>query len=290
MIATTASMPLRLVKLVISLSVAGADWVWSTIVRLFGQQSPTECVVLYYHAIRPIEKWQFSSQMDELLRLSIPVDIDGGEPLPTARRYSTVTFDDAFVSVVENALPELRARKIACTIFVPTGSMGRHPSWIGPSHEDASEVVASAELLRTVSQQPLVQIGSHSVTHPNFKQLDDEKAKDELIKSKAMLEEILGHEVKWFSFPHGAYTQRSVDLAKQSGYTRVFTIEPVRLQNPREEFSIGRIRVEPHDWPIEFRLKVLGAYRWMARASAIKRELLRFVQNRGTQSPPRQEN
>ena len=282
-------MPLRLIKLLISLSVAYADRVSAAIRRLLGGQPATECVVLYYHAIRAGAKRQFASQMDELARLSVPVDLEGREPLPKGRRYSAVTFDDAFMSVVENALPELRARKIPCTIFVPTGSIRRRPAWIGPSHKDAAEVVASTEVVRAIADQPLVRIGSHSVSHPDFRRLDDGQARDELARSKATLEEILGQEVKSFSFPHGAHTQRSLDLARQCGYTRVFTIEPVQLTDPREGFAIGRVRVEPHDWPIEFRLKALGAYRWMARASAMKRKLLGIMRDGRVQVPqPRQ--
>ncbi len=282
-------MPLRLIKLLISLSVAWADRVSAAIRRLLGGQPATVCVVLYYHAIRAAARPQFASQMDELARLSVPVDIEGREPLPKGRRYSALTFDDAFMSVVENALPELRARKIPCTIFVPTGSIGLHPSWIGPSHEDAAEVVASAEVVRTIDDQPLVRIGSHSVSHPDIRRLDDVQARDEFTSSKATLEEILGREVKSFSFPHGAHTQRSLHLARQCGYARVFTIDPVQLTDPREGFAVGRVRVEPHDWPIEFRLKVLGAYRWMSRASALKRDLLGIVRRGRVQVPqPRQ--
>jgi peptidoglycan/xylan/chitin deacetylase (PgdA/CDA1 family) len=270
-------MPLRLIKLVISLSVAFADWVSAAITPLLGGRQTGECVVLYYHAIRAAARRQFASQMDELARLSVPVDIEARGPMPKGRRYSAVTFDDGFMSVVENALPELRARQIPCTIFVPTGSIGRHPSWIGPSHRDAAEVVAPAEVLRTIADQPLVRIGSHSVSHPDFRRLDDMQARAELTGSKVALEDILGRAVTSFSFPHGAYTERSLDLAKECGYSRAFTIEPLPLKDPCERFSIGRVRVEPHDWPIEFRLKALGAYRWMARASAIKRDLLGIV-------------
>jgi peptidoglycan/xylan/chitin deacetylase (PgdA/CDA1 family) len=270
-------MPIRLIKLLISFSVAFADRIPTAIRRSLGRQPTTACVVLYYHAIRAAARPQFAWQMDELKRLSVPVDIEGRQALPKGRRYAAVTFDDAFMSVVENALPELRARKIPCTIFVPTGSIGHHPSWIGPSHEDAAEVVAPAEVLRTIAAQPLVRIGSHSVSHPDFRRLDDGQARDEFIGSKATIEEISGREVTSFSFPHGAYTPRSLDLARQCGYARVFTIDPLQLGDHREGFAVGRVRVEPHDWPIEFRLKVLGAYRWMARASALKRYLLGIV-------------
>jgi peptidoglycan/xylan/chitin deacetylase (PgdA/CDA1 family) len=149
--------------------------------------------------------------------------------------------------------------------------------------------VASAEVLRTVADQPLVRIGSHSVSHPDFTRIDDEQARDELTRSKATLEEILQREVTSFSFPHGAHTQRSLDLARECGYARVFTIDPVPTADAHDEFSVGRVRVEPQDWPIEFRLKALGAYRGMARASAIKRDLLGIVRRGGVRGPqPRQ--
>lgn len=282
-------MPLRIIKLLISLAVAWGDRVTAAIRRPLGGQPATAYVVLYYHAVRSAARRHFALQMDELARISIPVDIEDDEPLPKGRRYAAVTFDDAFMSVVENALPELQARGIPCTIFVPTGSIGHHPTWIGPSHDDAAEVVAPAEVLRTVADDPLVRIGSHSVSHPDFRRLDDMDARAELTGSKAALERILGREVRSFSFPHGAYTQRSLDIAGECGYTRAFTIDPVLLTDPRKGFSVGRIRVEPEDWPIEFRLKALGAYRWMARASAIKRALLGIVRGRRVRvSQPRE--
>lgn len=283
-------MAFRLIKLLVSLCLAGADRIAVAVARVLGQRSATPCVVLYYHAVRATERGRFASQMDELMHLSIPIDIENSESPPSKScRYAAVTFDDGFVSVVENALPELRARNIPCTIFVPTGSIGQHPSWLGQSHGDASEVVASAEMLRTIADQPLVRIGSHSVSHPDFRCLGDGQARDELARSKTTLEELLGREVKSFSFPHGAYLQRSLDLARQCGYVRVFTIEPVQLASPGEGFVVGRVRVEPLDWPIEFRLKVLGAYRWMVSASAIKKELLGLLFRGRVQAPqPRQ--
>jgi len=37
---------------------------------------------------------------------------------------------------------------------------------------------------------------------------------------------------------------------------------------------VGRVRVDPTDSPIEFRLKLLGAYRWLPLAFSWKRRLL----------------
>jgi len=103
------------------------------------------------------------------------------------------------------------------------------------------------------------------------------------MESKQELERITGREVRSFSFPHGAHTQRSLELAKQCGYTQVHTIEPVQLGSVVGQFKVGRVKVEPHDWPLEFRLKVLGAYRWMVRVSAFKRELRNLLRGARTE-------
>jgi peptidoglycan/xylan/chitin deacetylase (PgdA/CDA1 family) len=277
----------RVLKLLLSLTIHCADCVATGSRRLLGLNVAPRCVVLYYHAVRSAAKRQFASQMDELVRLSTPIDIEGDERLLNGRRYSAVTFDDAFMSVVMNALPVLKERRIPCTIFVPTGSIGRHPSWIAASHEDGAEVVFSAEVMQALAKEPLVGLGSHSVSHPNFRSLDDQRARDELIDSKAAIERIVGTPVTSFSFPHGAHTQRSVDLAAECGYRRVLTIEPLEHGDPIGAFVIGRVRVEPHDWPMEFRLKLQGAYRWMPLASKLKRSLLRLAgrEHRPTAAP-----
>jgi len=274
----------RLLKLLISMLVRCVDLLSAGLRRLFGMPSATTCVVLYYHAVRSAERRQFAAQMDDLARLTVPIDIESQEQRGHGVRYSAVTFDDGFMSVVDQALPELAKRNIPCTIFAPSGSIGRRPSWIETSHPDGTEVVFPEAVMKAIATQPLVRIASHSVSHPDFRKLDDEQAKSEFVDSRATIEAIIGRKVTSFSFPHGAHTQRSIDLAAECGYARVFTIDPVQLGEPWRGFVVGRVRVEPVDWSIEFRLKVLGAYRWMSSASRVKRRLLRMI-NRRTAAP-----
>jgi peptidoglycan/xylan/chitin deacetylase (PgdA/CDA1 family) len=236
-----------------------------------GSKLPARQVVLYYHAVPTALRGSFGRQMDQLLRMATIVQADYRGPLSSGCRYVSVTFDDAFVSVIENALPELQRRRIPCTIFVPTGCLGYAPSWISSAHPDACQAVASREMLAALASDSLVMFGSHSVSHPDFRSLDDESARAELVKSKSELESLLKRNVGLFSFPHGAFKRRSLELARESGYSRVFTIEPTTLAGDEE--VCGRVRVEPDDWLIELRLKATGAYRWLAPASAWKRRI-----------------
>jgi hypothetical protein len=49
-----------------------------------------------------------------------------------------------------------------------------------------------------------------------------------------------------------------------------------------KEFVTGRVGVSPTDWPMEFRLKLAGAYRWLPYAFAWKRRILSLVHARPT--------
>lgn len=255
----------RLVKLLVSLFFWLGDTLINAYRRLAGRPSPARGVVLYYHAVKPEQRAAFARQMDLLLRFAQPWRLDqefDGKP----GSFVAVTFDDGFASVVENALPELKNHTIPFTVFMPTGSWGARPCWIKkPAHPSPDERVMSRDELRSLAAEPLATIGSHSVTHPNFLKLDREAAARELTESKQELESVLGRPVHLFSFPHGACDAHLVQQALDLGYRRVFTIKP-RPANPDDPGPVvGRVAVKPDDWPIEFRLKIQGAYRWMAK-------------------------
>src|SRR5262249_3105591 len=109
----------------IKLAVSAAVWAGDSLAKLaLGRKRPGSAVILYYHAVPAKERQCFAAQMDELLRCAkpIPADLDG--PLERGTHHVAVTFDDGFVSVLENALPELQRRKIPAVIFVPSGYLG----------------------------------------------------------------------------------------------------------------------------------------------------------------------
>lgn len=252
----------RLIKLAGSSFIWGMDRLTDGLRQLAGRSPQRRFVVLYYHGVLAEEKVAFERQMDFLTANATPAACDT-QHLNGRSRYAAVTFDDAFVSVRDHALPILKERKIPATIFVPTGYLGTTPGWIKKAaRQSRSETVMSAEEIRALASDPIVTIGSHTITHPNVSKLPADPALMELRESKLELEKIIGKPVDLFSFPHGEYTARDLELARKVGYRRVFGIHPA-LASPQSEFLIGRVAVNPWDWPIEFRLKLAGAYRWL---------------------------
>jgi len=262
----------RLFKLGMSLVVWAWDEIRVRLGRLGGAPAPASCVVLYYHAIPTPTRARFAAQMEALLRHAEPVDAASQSPLAAGKRYAAVTFDDGFVSVVQNALPELESRRIPATLFVPTGSLGRNPAWVkNPQAAASRETVLSAEELKALSRSRVMAIGSHTVNHPDLLKLEPAQARQELAECKATLEAIIGKEVPLFSFPHGKHNPQLVQQARELGYRRVFTISPELALARPDEFVTGRTLVDPTDWPLEFTLKLRGAYRWLPAVSSLKR-------------------
>ena len=266
-------MKLRIPKLLVSMVVYAWDEISDFLGEWLGKEPVGRAVVLYYHAVRDRERHRFARQMDVLARRASPFPVESPSRMETGGLYAAVTFDDGFVCVARNAVPELRSRKIPGMIFVPVASLGGAPSWISDTdHPDFSEGILSDEELRDLAGLPGVSIGSHCLTHRNLMNLDDEEARREIRESKSLLEAIIGKEVSSISFPHGAYDDRHTAIAYEASYRHLFSISPTTY---RETDRVkGRVKVEPTDWALEFHLKLAGSYRWFHTISTLQRRWL----------------
>ncbi len=249
----------RFVKLMLSAALGCADEVRRCCRRSDGKSSFG--VVLYYHAIPGTLRNAFARQLDDLCRHGQPWALES--PVPHTGRWVGISFDDAYVSVLENAVPELLARNLPFTVFVPTGSLGQRPGWVhSPTHPFWQERVMSREQLVALAGLPGATLGSHTVQHARLTELPLPVMERELRDSKHMLEDLIGRPVRSLSFPHGAWNPTVVKCAHTAGYDRRFGIEPVRLKNEPLPMVIGRVAVEPCDTRLELRLKLRGCYRW----------------------------
>lgn len=267
----------RYIKIAVSACVLMGLTAAATIRRLFGSDRQPYLTILYYHGLPKARLASFEQQMGLLARRArvVAADWEGDGPDRSSadhRYIVAVTFDDAFESVLDNALPVLATHGFHCTIFVPSGCLGQPPSWKMEANEDCAERVADAEQLSR-SPSDLVTIGSHTVTHPHLTELSTETARHELITSMQDLTVLTGRCVRLLAFPYGDHDDAIVELCRSSGYRYVYTIQPIPIRLGAGEFVRGRIAVDPTDGPLEFLLKLSGSYRWLPVVSAVKRKL-----------------
>jgi hypothetical protein len=253
----------RIIKLIISSIVYFSNRILIALLKMMGYKQKPKIIVLYYHAVFENERSKFARQLDELIRISMPFSLEKKIPLTYSNYYSAITFDDGYSNVFENAVPELTTRKIPATIFLPAGFLGQPPNWIKNhkrTHNDC--IVIDMDSLQKFNNN-LISLGSHTLTHSRLVHLSDPEASYELIESKRILESILKTEISLLSFPHGHYDERLLRLCRESGYKHVFSIDPMPIENKKENFVIGRVHTSPNDWLVEFRLKIYGAYCWV---------------------------
>lgn len=262
----------RVVRLFISACFYAAMHVRLALRKLAGAPAHYGCVILYYHAIPQDQRTQFAAQLDLIARITTAITVDSVSPLESNVRYSAITFDDGLESVVENAVPELIKRRLPATIFVTVGALGQSPTWWPHDAPERQDNVMSLEQMQSLPAS-LIAIGSHTLTHPMLTSVDKDRVWRELKASKTELERAAGRDIALFSFPFGAVSDEVVALCREAGYKRVFTsTHSIALKN-ESEFVSGRVAVEPWDWKVEFRLKLLGAYSWLPYASRWKRNI-----------------
>ena len=226
--------------------------------------------ILVYHAITDNMAGRFKKQMKILKKLTTPISMDYVGPFESKARYSIITFDDAFKSVLKNAVPELVKLNIPFTVFIPVGGLGRYPGWLkNTGDKDEFETIASADELMSIPSD-IVTFGSHTINHNNLKQLDSEKACVEIRDSRVELESLFQQEIKYFAFPNGAYNSALITCCCKAGYKQIFSIVPESPLVPIKKYVKGRVIVRPSDWDIELRLKILGGYGWKGTRKSMR--------------------
>ncbi|MBP1734589.1 MAG: polysaccharide deacetylase domain protein [Deltaproteobacteria bacterium] len=152
------------------------------------------------------------------------------------------------------ALPDEQRRHIVKELVDSLGVNG--------STERAPRVMLNWEEVREMAQDGIT-FGSHSFTHPILSRMPVEKAKEEIFKSKKILEEHLGVEVKHFAFPNGGKNDFSEELreyCREIGFESIASLIPgTNTGVTGDVFSLKRIGTMSPIWLMAGNLARLSA-------------------------------
>jgi len=227
----------------------------------------SDVVVLCYHAVSP--RWTadlsvtpaaFERQLRVLLDRGYRGTTFAQAVAAPQPKTMAVTFDDAYLSVLELGKPILDRLGIPATVFVPTDYPDRDSvmawpgidQWVGGPHE--------AEL-RPMSWEQLAglaaagwEIGSHTCSHPHLTRIDAGTLAHEMAASKAECERRLERPCRTIAYPYGDYDERVVAAAGEAGYEAACTL-PARFHAARA-LEWPRVGVYYGDDDRRFRMKV----------------------------------
>ncbi|MFN8393371.1 MAG: polysaccharide deacetylase family protein [Bacteroidia bacterium] len=178
-----------------------------------------------------------------------------------------ITFDDAYISFKEHALPVLEANGFPATVYVPTNFVGHSNSW-----DDGAYPIMDWEALWEVAHASGITIGSHGMGHRRMRTLDTESLREKTRKSREILQAELQVEIRHFSYPYGQlrdYDQRCMDAVRDAGYdSGVSTLWGWNGGRPHP-FELQRLEIEPVDDMQRFASKISRPFHprwWRQRA------------------------
>jgi peptidoglycan/xylan/chitin deacetylase (PgdA/CDA1 family) len=99
------------------------------------------------------------------------------------------------------------------------------------------------DALRALAASRLVDIGAHTVTHPALAGLPAEEQSREVTQSRAELEEIIGREVRCFSYPHGSHSAHTRRMVQDAGFQLACCSTPGLLTRTADPLAIPRLWV-----------------------------------------------
>ncbi|KKQ01449.1 MAG: Polysaccharide deacetylase [Candidatus Roizmanbacteria bacterium GW2011_GWA2_36_23] len=146
-----------------------------------------------------------------------------------SKKSVVLTFDDGYEDFYTVVYPILKKYQMKATVYVIYDYIG----WKGFMNESQIKEIASSNL---------VEIGSHTLDHVYLKSVVKDLAEKQIKNSKVLLEQMFGFPVYTFAFPYGAFSQESLDIVKEAGYTAAVSVISGSEQSETNLFYLSRLR------------------------------------------------
>lgn len=243
--------------------------------RLLSNRS-SDVVFLCYHSVAAsgppflsISPELFERQLAMLRRLGfrsggladIARLVQGAKP---TSKLAFLTFDDGYVDNYEVARPLLEAYGFQALIFILPPFVDTGAPLLWPRVE--RHVGDHPEIMRSLTWAMVDEMrasghefGSHTLSHPQLPDVDDDRLRRELSDSRSRIVERLGS-CDTLAYPFGEWTPRVAAAAASAGYATGFSL-PHDSQRGADRLTLPRISVDHRDDERRFRLKLTPAYR-----------------------------
>jgi peptidoglycan/xylan/chitin deacetylase (PgdA/CDA1 family) len=190
-----------------------------------------------------------------------------------------ITFDDGFRDFYTHAFPILAEYNFKATMFIVSGLTGNETV-----RADGKEYMTWAEVREIHAHG--IQIGSHTVNHPELYKLSPKEVEYEVRQSKETIEDGLGEAIRSFSYPYAfpeqdkKFTAQLQEMLQTHGYENGVSTILGTAGADDNWFFMPRLPVNSFDDLRLLNAKLEGGYDWLhAAQKAYKKVIKRFIES-----------
>ena len=238
-----------------------------------------EVSILLYHSVDSNGAWhavhpkEFIRQMEYLRKnysiVSLNDIMDFAEKRNSlAKKSVAITFDDGYYDNYLNVYPYFRKHKLSATIFVTTGYCGKKALLDGIPLE-----MLGWNEIKEMSQN-IINIGAHTITHPNLQKISLEETKNEILGSKEEIEKTIGRDVDYFAYPFGMYNDEIIDLVNFLGFKGAFGCGTGLIRKGDKPFVLNRVLVHSSVAFLMFKARLTKAFEWFVRIEQYAKKMI----------------
>lgn len=169
------------------------------------------------------------------------------------------SFDDGYMDNFSEALPILKEFGYTAIFYIPYEFIGKKdmfPRDIRESNRAEHNRIMGWEQVTSLLREGM-EIGSHTLSHNNLKEMNDAQAKREIVESKKYIEEKLGEKITSFCYPGGQFNEKHTNWVERAGYSSACTTAS-GVYREESLFTIPRVAVLASDSFFIFKRKMLG--------------------------------
>ncbi len=163
-----------------------------------------------------------------------------GEALPL--KPVVITFDDGFYDQLKSFAILQKYQMRATYYIILGGEASNHCIGLTRTNLSCGDNYLNWTELKTISDSGLIEIGAHTLNHPDLPILSSPEQWQEIVESKKRLEDMYNISVTSFAYPYGHYNESTINLVKQAGYLTAVTTQSATNQSSENRYTMPRVR------------------------------------------------
>jgi peptidoglycan/xylan/chitin deacetylase (PgdA/CDA1 family) len=182
------------------------------------------------------------------------------EGLQLPKKSVILTFDDGYNDIYERVLPILKEFGAKATLYVLGDRSIKTNVWDEPKGFIGTALMDDYRIKEL--HKSGLEIGAHSMSHPNLTKLPPDEAWREIVRSREVLEDLLQAPVISFAYPFSILNEGLKNMVQAAGYNYgcgAFSGPP---KFAADLFDIRRIPITRSTNTINFAAKMLAPYEY----------------------------